>query len=594
MNIFKGILFLLTIATVQLSSADVPRAFNYHGRILSSSGSPVESESVKFIVKIYSNRNECLLYEETHTVNMKDFGGIFGIAVGEGQRAESSPQSNVFDVFKNNISFPNLNCKDGSNNYTPNPNDTRLIRVSFKDGDKPAVDAGENKVESVPYAMHSGSLQGLSKDDFLRKDDSKGLTQVNIENVFENFETLEKIINGESDIYLTRTNIIASLPNIMMPGTYTKVTVDSKGRVTGSAGLISNVDLEANSVNSSNVINESLTGVDIKDGTIMGADIADDSLDAATKLSTKCMDGKYLKASSNKLVCANPVDNLGRLEVSTPTGSTTITGPSVEIYRMPLTPPDIAGYIDLKADPTHDFGARMAYDPMRKAIRFLTTGDGFFGTAADVMFLSKNRVGIGTLNPAATLDVYGNIAVSGSVIHSSDKRLKEEIVPLEGDLAKLTQLTGYEYFWKDKGMSERKELGLIAQEVREFYPELVFDNESTGYMAVNYSHLVAPIINAVKELNDKDLAQDGENSLQNAEIAVLRKENIELRAEFAKGSSEYGGRLQEKDREIASLKLETQQLRQANKQKGEKIRQLDRRLEAIEKALSSTRIGYTK
>ena len=79
-------------------------------------------------------------------------------------------------------------------------------------------------------------------------------------------------------------------------------------------------------------------------------------------------------------------------------------------------------------------------------------------------------------------------------------------------------------------------MGVIAQEVEASFPEAVVTEES-GYKAVNYSSLVAPLINAVKELYSNMVGQERRiASIEEAsrskdeEIENLKKRNAELEA----------------------------------------------------------------
>lgn len=124
-------------------------------------------------------------------------------------------------------------------------------------------------------------------------------------------------------------------------------------------------------------------------------------------------------------------------------------------------------------------------------------------------FMSK-KVGIGTTAPSYNLDVNGTIRASGNVIAScgtltcSDLRYKEDVRPIENALDKITNLQGVSFRWKDKEDDEQQ-LGVIGQEVEKVFPEVV-STDNQGYKSVGYSNLVAPLIEAVKELkreNDK-------------------------------------------------------------------------------------------
>ena len=89
----------------------------------------------------------------------------------------------------------------------------------------------------------------------------------------------------------------------------------------------------------------------------------------------------------------------------------------------------------------------------------------------------------------------------------SDRELKKDIRPICGSLAleKVQQLQGVYYTWKDDGGSRagNEEIGFIAQEVESVIPQLVREHERLGqegkYKSVDYEHLVALLVEAIKE-----------------------------------------------------------------------------------------------
>ena len=99
-----------------------------------------------------------------------------------------------------------------------------------------------------------------------------------------------------------------------------------------------------------------------------------------------------------------------------------------------------------------------------------------------------------------------------SFIYNSDKRLKSDIKELDNSLENITSLNWYTYKWKS---TWEKDMWLIAQEVEQVYPDLVKTWED-GFKAVKYGNLVAPIIEAIKELFNKYLDQQARiDSLEN-------------------------------------------------------------------------------
>jgi hypothetical protein len=142
---------------------------------------------------------------------------------------------------------------------------------------------------------------------------------------------------------------------------------------------------------------------------------------------------------------------------------------------------------------------------------------------ADFTFLNGN-VGIGTTSPQYKLDVAGTIR--GSNVSLSDQRLKQNIQPLENALAKVEQLRGVSFEWKNAAQDSGTQIGVIAQEVETVLPELV-STDSEGYKSVAYGQLTAVLVEAVKELKAENAALRAETQA----VKELKAENAVLRAE---------------------------------------------------------------
>ena len=100
--------------------------------------------------------------------------------------------------------------------------------------------------------------------------------------------------------------------------------------------------------------------------------------------------------------------------------------------------------------------------------------------------------------PAAVTDVYA-VVMADSFNSASDARLKKDIVTLEGALDKIDTIHGVHYHWIDEEQSKSRQVGVIAQEIQEVYPELVMEG-GNGYLSVDYPKLTAVLIQSVKEL----------------------------------------------------------------------------------------------
>jgi hypothetical protein len=115
-----------------------------------------------------------------------------------------------------------------------------------------------------------------------------------------------------------------------------------------------------------------------------------------------------------------------------------------------------------------------------------------------------NSIGVGT----AGSTVAGEIRAIADITayYSSDKRLKENIVPIKNALSKVELISGNTYDWKE-GYEEihshkGNDVGVIAQEIEEILPQIV-TNRDNGYKAVQYEKIIPLLIEAIKELSAK-------------------------------------------------------------------------------------------
>lgn len=125
-------------------------------------------------------------------------------------------------------------------------------------------------------------------------------------------------------------------------------------------------------------------------------------------------------------------------------------------------------------------------------LRIIQNGNVLIGTATE-------------LTGGGRLQVSGDGRFTGDVIafSSSDRRLKNNIKNIENPIEKILKLGGYSFNWNSNQYTYKgKDYGVIAQEVEAIFPELVTTRDS-GYKAVKYERLVAVLIEAVKELNEK-------------------------------------------------------------------------------------------
>jgi hypothetical protein len=120
----------------------------------------------------------------------------------------------------------------------------------------------------------------------------------------------------------------------------------------------------------------------------------------------------------------------------------------------------------------------------------------------NAIFFYRNGTQVATISYSNTTVFYNT---------SSDYRLKQNITPMTGALAKVTQLKPVTYNWKVDGSSGQ---GFIAHELKAVVPECVtgekdeVDAEGNPvHQGVDTSFLVATLTAAIQELNAKVDAQ---------------------------------------------------------------------------------------
>jgi hypothetical protein len=88
---------------------------------------------------------------------------------------------------------------------------------------------------------------------------------------------------------------------------------------------------------------------------------------------------------------------------------------------------------------------------------------------------------------------------SGDVVAYSDARVKENVETIETPLDKVMKLRGVSF---NRTGEDRKNIGVIAQEIREVLPEVVHEQED-GMLAVAYGNIVGLLIEAMKEQQEQ-------------------------------------------------------------------------------------------
>jgi len=84
------------------------------------------------------------------------------------------------------------------------------------------------------------------------------------------------------------------------------------------------------------------------------------------------------------------------------------------------------------------------------------------------------------------VQINGDLYYTGNLGQPSDIRLKRDLRPIAGALAKIEKLSGYYFYWRDdarrkKGLPEERQIGLVAQEMEKYFPEAV-TRDRKGYL----------------------------------------------------------------------------------------------------------------
>ncbi|MGE9743848.1 tail fiber domain-containing protein [Bdellovibrio bacteriovorus] len=153
-----------------LTLSAAPQFLTYQGRVLKSSGYPLEYENVSFSFEITNPDGLCVIYrEQVNGINMVNSGGVFDVAIGSGARQYPADAGfNLLDTFNNATPFV---C-DGGSLYSPAFNDGRRLRVKFHDGTGWKTITPDSVIRTVPYAAYASSaakLGAYSASDFLLK-----------------------------------------------------------------------------------------------------------------------------------------------------------------------------------------------------------------------------------------------------------------------------------------------------------------------------------------------------------------------------------------------------------------------------------------
>merc|ERR1719240_545697 len=165
-----------------------------------------------------------------------------------------------------------------------------------------------------------------------------------------------------------------------------------------------------------------------------------------------------------------------------------------------------------------------------------TAGTGAFTTLSASTHITDGTASIasGAITGVTSITVDGvTVGAAGDAI-TSDRRLKENVRNITDPLEHLAALRGVRYTWRADafGASSRansSDVGFIAQELEEIFPELVVDG-ATGYKAVLYNGIIPVLVEGVKAQHAHTKAQQTRIDSQQTRIDSLESQVASLEA----------------------------------------------------------------
>lgn len=170
---------------------------------------PLLDSAALLKIQIISPDGNCLLYEESQTVDTSTTKGYFNIQVGSAlantKRTVNDPGLTMAQIFQNTLavsatSVPSRTCS--GNSYTPSAGQSRYFRITVTPSLTTVADVltPDIVLDSVPQAIVAQSIQGLERADLLHRSTAVGvsLDQTNLEALFtgSSYTNLQSILSG--------------------------------------------------------------------------------------------------------------------------------------------------------------------------------------------------------------------------------------------------------------------------------------------------------------------------------------------------------------------------------------------------------------
>lgn len=190
----------------------------------------------------------------------------------------------------------------------------------------------------------------------------------------------------------------------------------------------------------------------------------------------------------------NSGGNFGSLSYNSNTGDFTFTRVSQANVRSCVSATGVLGY--------NSSTGVFSYTEHNMQSGLVTSGTGnriVKVKAGTGIAVDANGVHIGQA-VGTNQDVTFNSVTAGSFNTTSDMSLKNNIQSINTPLQKIQALDGVGFNWNN--CNSGKKFGMIADDVEQVIPEAVAKNEQ-GLRSIDYSAVVAHLVEAVKDLSDK-------------------------------------------------------------------------------------------
>jgi hypothetical protein len=149
---------------------------------------------------------------------------------------------------------------------------------------------------------------------------------------------------------------------------------------------------------------------------------------------------------------------------------------------------------------TANYGGRVN-DNQQYIKQFFVTPSGY----ASWIFkkLTSSLTVITLSDNSKTVLIDNDLIVTGSLFNTSDQRLKKNITTIETTkIDNLFILNPIHYSYKNDKLN-KPHYGFIAQDVEKVFPELVEENNISGYKCVNYQEFIPLMLAKIKKMQDE-------------------------------------------------------------------------------------------